>query len=92
MPTYTYLCDFHGEFDVVHSMADKLDLCPHCNLPITRLINCGSKPIIPIDVSVLTPEIKQKMLRDDYTLAKVVGDETYETSVRLRSKQRKERS
>lgn len=44
MPTYTYKCPVHDEFDVDHSINDKLENCPKCaeeNLEpqkVTRLI------------------------------------------------------
>jgi len=30
MPTYTYKCDVHGEFDEFHSISEKLEECPKC--------------------------------------------------------------
>lgn len=47
MPTYTYSCDVHGEFEFQHSINDKLEECPHCkeeNLAtqkVKRLISNG---------------------------------------------------
>lgn len=45
MPTYTYCCEEkHGEFEVSHSIKEKLEECPHCkeegkdNVPVQRLI------------------------------------------------------
>lgn len=48
MPTYLYLCkESHGEFEVDHSMSEKLELCPKCKedgkeSPVTRLISGGT--------------------------------------------------
>ena len=30
MPTYTYRCEVHGEFDAEHSIKEKLKECPKC--------------------------------------------------------------
>jgi putative FmdB family regulatory protein len=30
MPTYTYKCEHHGEFDIEHSITEKLEDCPKC--------------------------------------------------------------
>lgn len=30
MPTYTYECESHGEFDVEHSIKESLTHCPKC--------------------------------------------------------------
>ncbi len=30
MPTYTYECEVHGEFDHQHSIKDQLEDCPIC--------------------------------------------------------------
>ncbi len=30
MPTYTYECEKHGEFEYQHSIKDQLEFCPHC--------------------------------------------------------------
>ena len=30
MPTYVYECQHHGEFEVEHSMKEKLEFCPKC--------------------------------------------------------------
>jgi putative FmdB family regulatory protein len=30
MPTYTYKCDIHGEFEIEHSINEKLEDCPKC--------------------------------------------------------------
>ena len=47
MPTYTYKCDVHGEFDEVHSIKEQLEECPICkkegkaDQKVTRLISGG---------------------------------------------------
>lgn len=47
MPTYTYRCEVHGEFEEVHSITEQLEECPQCKeegLPTqkpTRLISGG---------------------------------------------------
>lgn len=30
MPTYTYYCEKHGEFEEVHSITTQLEECPKC--------------------------------------------------------------
>ncbi len=30
MPTYLYECEEHGEFEIEHSLKEKLTLCPLC--------------------------------------------------------------
>lgn len=30
MPTYTYRCPTHGEFDEFHSITEQLEECPMC--------------------------------------------------------------
>jgi hypothetical protein len=48
MPAYTYYCKIHQEFEIEHSVKDKLLTCPKCldeGLPpqsITRLISGGT--------------------------------------------------
>jgi predicted nucleic acid-binding Zn ribbon protein len=53
MPTYVYRCESkhktnHGEFEIEHSIKDKLDFCPKClemglkEEPVTRLISGGT--------------------------------------------------
>jgi putative FmdB family regulatory protein len=48
MPTYTYKCPVHGEFDTEHSVQIKLETCPKCEeeklVPqkVTRLIAGGT--------------------------------------------------
>lgn len=45
MPTYTYFCELHGEFDEIHSIKECLEECPHCKeegkkpLKVIRLIS-----------------------------------------------------
>lgn len=46
MPSYTYFCEKkHEEFEVFHSIKDKLEECPHCaaegdkGVPVERLIS-----------------------------------------------------
>jgi putative FmdB family regulatory protein len=46
MPTYLYLCEKHGEFEVFHSINERLEVCPECEkegltppLKVIRLIN-----------------------------------------------------
>lgn len=52
MPTYTYSCSVHGEFDEVHSIKEQLDECPKCKeegLPpqkVNRLISTGGSFIL----------------------------------------------
>jgi putative FmdB family regulatory protein len=47
MPTYTYKCDVHGEFEEVHSITTQLEECPKCKAEgkpvqkVTRLISGG---------------------------------------------------
>lgn len=48
MPTYTYKCEEHGEFEEVHSITITLEECPKClaegKAPkkVTRLISGGA--------------------------------------------------
>lgn len=30
MPTYTYKCEIHGEFEVEHSIKEKMENCSKC--------------------------------------------------------------
>ena len=30
MATYIYFCEIHNEFEVDHSISEKLDFCPQC--------------------------------------------------------------
>ncbi len=52
MPTYLYKCETHGEFEVSHSINDKLTECPKCKeegkeaQPVERLIAGGSSFIL----------------------------------------------
>ena len=52
MPTYIYKCETHGEFEVEHSINDKLEECPHCKaegkegVTVERLISGGSNFIL----------------------------------------------
>ena len=47
MPTYTYFCEVHGEFEEIHSITTQLEECPKCkeeNLEpqkVKRLISGG---------------------------------------------------
>lgn len=47
MPTYTYHCPEHGEFEEFHSITTQLEECPQCKKDnkiskVSRLINSGS--------------------------------------------------
>jgi putative FmdB family regulatory protein len=48
MPTYTYRCQSHGEFDCEHSISEQLEECPKCKeegkppSKLTRLISGGT--------------------------------------------------
>lgn len=48
MPTYTYSCEIHGEFDQEHSIKNKLEDCPKCKeeglepKKVVRLISGGT--------------------------------------------------
>lgn len=51
--TYTYKCPIHGEFEVEHSIKDKLEDCPKCKEEgidppnkITRLISSNGTFIL----------------------------------------------
>lgn len=52
MPTYTYECEIHKEFEEMHSINDELQECPQCKaegLPVLkpkRLISKGSNFIL----------------------------------------------
>lgn len=48
MPTYLYKCEKHGEFEIEHSIKDKLETCLICEeeglepKKVTRLICIGT--------------------------------------------------
>ena len=48
MPTYTYYCEVHGEFEEVHPITQQLEECPKCKAEgkppqaVKRLISGGS--------------------------------------------------
>jgi len=53
MPTYLYLCEKHGEFEVFHSIKEKLEVCPECikegidpPYKVERLIHSGTTFIL----------------------------------------------
>lgn len=52
MPTYTYRCEVHGEFEQEHSIKEQLEDCPKCKeeglepKKIVRLISGGSTFIL----------------------------------------------
>lgn len=52
MPTYTYYCETHKEFETEHSINEVLDLCPKCKeeglepKKIVRLISGGTSFIL----------------------------------------------
>lgn len=46
MPTYTYRREDGTEFDVVHSMEDKLEKCPDTGQKVTRVINWQGQTIM----------------------------------------------
>lgn len=52
MPTYTYRCDVHGEFEEFHSIKEQLEECPKCQeeglepQKVVRLISGGTSFIL----------------------------------------------
>lgn len=52
MPTYTYNCEVHGNFDIIHSIKEKLEDCPKCfeehlePRKLKRLISTGTRFIL----------------------------------------------
>ncbi len=52
MPTYTYFCPVHKEFEETHSITKVLETCPKCQeeglepQKVTRLISSGSTFIL----------------------------------------------
>jgi putative FmdB family regulatory protein len=52
MPTYTYKCEIHNEFEQTHSIKEKLEICPKCeqeNLEpqkVVRLISGGTSFVL----------------------------------------------
>jgi putative FmdB family regulatory protein len=52
MPTYTYRCSVHGEFDIEHSIKEKLQDCPKCQSEglkpqkVIRLISGGTQFVL----------------------------------------------
>lgn len=53
MPTYLYKCEDHGEFEIEHSINEKLEECPKCKdekkespRKLTRLIAGGGSFIL----------------------------------------------
>jgi putative FmdB family regulatory protein len=91
MPTYTYLCPVHDEFDEYHSITMKLTHCPKCkeegkDQEVKRLISSGgSKGIVELTGHELVAKTKkdaQKLKRDVYSseklYANVIGTDRYE--------------
>lgn len=53
MPTYTYRCEKHGEFEEFHSILEQLEVCPMCQKEksehphkVERLISGGTTFIL----------------------------------------------
>lgn len=52
MPTYTYRCEVHGEFEAEHSIKEKLKECPKCKeeglqpKEVERLISKGTNFVL----------------------------------------------
>jgi hypothetical protein len=46
MPTYTYRREDGTEFDIIHGMNEKLEVCPDTGQPVTRIINWEGSSII----------------------------------------------
>jgi putative FmdB family regulatory protein len=51
MPTYTYFCEKHQEFESFHSITSQLDHCPECEkegltTKVVRLISNGTNFIL----------------------------------------------
>jgi len=53
MPTYTYKCERHGEFEEFHSIKEQLEVCPICQeeksenpCKVERLISGGTSFIL----------------------------------------------
>lgn len=52
MPTYTYYCEVHREFETEHSIKEKLEECPKCQeeglqpQKVVRLISSGTSFIL----------------------------------------------
>jgi putative FmdB family regulatory protein len=52
MPTYTYCCEVHKEFDAEHSIKIKLEECPKCQeeglkpQKVVRLISKGTSFVL----------------------------------------------
>jgi putative FmdB family regulatory protein len=52
MPTYTYKCEIHGEFEEMHSINDQLEECPKCKAEglepkkVIRLISAGTNFVL----------------------------------------------
>lgn len=53
MPTYTYKCEKHGEFEEFHSILEQLEVCPICvkeksenPCKVERLISGGTNFVL----------------------------------------------
>jgi len=93
MPTYLYLCEKHGEFEVEHSIKTKLEVCPKCQeegadppLSVTRLINCVSTGVVELTGDELVQKLKldtQTLKRDAAKSEKIysnlLGEDRYQS-------------
>ncbi len=89
MPTYTYLCEVHNEFEETHSIKMKLEFCPHCKedgkeTPIKRLISLNGKGVVELTGQELIDKLKSdsKQLQKDaakneYKYSNLLGENTY---------------
>lgn len=90
MPTYTYLCEKHGEFDEFHSISRKLEFCPQCEAeqvqtPVTRLITSTSKGVVERYGEELkeqtkkeTEDLKKELYASESKYSNFVGEAKYE--------------
>jgi putative FmdB family regulatory protein len=92
MPTYTYSCPTHGEFEETHSIKTKLEFCPKCkeefgiDVEIKRLISLNSPGRVDLSGQELVDKVKSevKQLKRDAgksekTRANLVGEGKYES-------------
>lgn len=104
MPTYTYECSTHGEFEEFHSMSSIYKECPKCKEEgkepgdFKQLINCTTKGVVELTGNELTAKIKEdtkKLAKDihssEKTYSNILGEAKYESLQRSLDKGKRER-
>lgn len=91
MPTYTYKCPIHNEFEEFHSISIKLEHCPKCKeesnveTPIERLISLTGKGVVELYGDELVAKVKEdakKLKKEVYsnekTYANMISEDRYQ--------------